>query len=408
VQCIKDELSGNVSGNTIQKSNESLMVLKRRANVVHESLQRLIEVVAWRSRDAQLELARSVADLRIPDTHRLTEMDRAQMAGIIAKLIHSIELDLRLNLADALPAELPRYTELLRMLADDRVEIAQSILEHHPDIIDPALIALVKARSDEHRLMLALRAQASIGVQMLHNGNAQDVMETLLRHREPNVSRRAMEYLVAETKRTDRFDEPILTVSEVPIALMEKLVWMISAALRAPLMRDFYISNVTMDFALQTGARRVFLDQGEQQNLLSRAQRLVHQIDEVGELTDAFLMRCLRQQRVYLFVCGMAHRSNVSFQTLWQIFTDKSLKSVAVLARAIGMSREAVSAMLLSLSDAYSGHDARAPENAVELLTMYDDISNEQAEEALKIWTRDPGYQRAIDRLSFKMRESDG
>jgi uncharacterized protein (DUF2336 family) len=373
--------------------------------VVHESLQKLIETVALRSRDAELELVRSVSDLRIPEAHRLTEMDRAQMAGILARLIHSIELDLRLNLADALPASTKDHAKLLRALADDRIEIAFPILEHHADIVDLSLMALVKARSDEHRLVIALREQAAMGVQMLHNSNAKDVTESLLRHREPNVSRRAMEYLVAETKRTDRFEEPILTLSELPYVLLEKLVWMISAALRAPLTRDFSVSEKDIDAALQTGARRVLTEQGEQQTLISRTQRLVHQLDELGELTDAFLLRCLRQQKVYLFVASLAQRANVNFHVMWQIFTDKSLKSLAVLGRAIAMSREAVSAMLLSLSDAYSGHDARAPENAVDLLTLFDDIGPEQAEAALRIWNREPGYQRAMDRLSFRARD---
>lgn len=373
--------------------------------MVHESLHKLIETVAHRSRDADLELARSVTDLRIPEAHRLTEMDRAQMAGILARLVQSIELDLRLNLADALASTTKDHAKLLRALADDRVEIAFPVLEHHADIVDLSLMSLVKARSDEHRLVLALREQAGMGMQLLHNGNAKDVTESLLRHREPNVSRRAMEYLVAETKRIDRFEEPILTLSELPFALLEKLVWMISAALRAPLLRDFSLSEIDMDVALQTGARRVLTEQGEQQSLISRVQRLVHQLDEFGELTDAFLLRCLRQQKIYLFVAGLAQRANVNFNVMWQIFTDKSLKSLAVLGRAISMSREAVSAMLLSLSDAYSGHDARAPENAVDLLTLFDDIGTEQADAALRIWNRDPGYQRALDRLSFRARD---
>ncbi len=375
---------------------------RKKLNVVHESLQNLVDSVAARSRDAQLDLTRTIADLRTPAAYRLTEMDRAQMAGIIARLIHSVELDLRLNLADALPVTGSRHGELLRTLADDRIEIAQPALEHHADVIDQKLIRLVKARSDEHRLILSLQEQASHGVQLLHNGMSRDVMETLLRHREPQVSRRAMEYLVAETRRTDRFDEPIISLTELPGGLLEKLVWMVAAALRNPLIRDFGVAVADLDDALQTGARRVLLEQGEQQNLHGRAQRLVHQIDELGELTDAFLLRCLRQQKVYLFVTGLAQKANVNFQTMWNIFTDKSLRSLAVLARAIGMSRDAVSAMLLALSDAYSGHDARAPENAVELLTLFDDINAKQAHEALKIWNRDPGYQDALDRLSAR------
>lgn len=359
-----------------------------------------MEGVALRSRQAHQEIAHAISDLRIPDARRLTEMERAQMVGILSKLTHSIELDLRLNLADALPPTGPQHGALLRVLADDRVDIAQPFLEHHPDIVDHSLIGLVKARSDEHQLTLSLREQASHGVQMLHNGKSQDVMETLLRHREPNISRRAMEYLVAETKRTDRFEEPILALSEMPNAQLEKLVWMVSAALRLPLIRNFAVPADALDDALQAGARRVLLEQGEQQNLLGRAQRLIHQIDEIGELTDAFLLRCLRQQRVYLFVAGLAHRANVNFHTMWQIFTDRSLRSLAVLARAISMSREAVSAMLLALSDAYSGHDARAPDTAIELLGLFDDISILQAEAALKIWNRDPAYQQSLDRLA--------
>jgi uncharacterized protein (DUF2336 family) len=369
--------------------------------VVQESLQNLIEAATGRSAEAQLEVARSMADLRIPDTHRLTEMDRAQMSAILAKLIHSIEIDLRLNLADALPQGGEKYAAMIRTLADDRIEIAQTTLEHHTSIVDETLVGLVKARSDEHRLVLALREQAAHGMQMLHDGKSQDVIESLLRHREATVSRRAMEYMVAETKRTDRFDEPVLSLAELPPEILEKLIWMVTAALRPPLMNDFGVAHTDLDEALQASGRRLLLEQGEQQNLLGRAQRLVHQLDDAGELTDAFLLRCLRQQRVYLFVAGLAQRSNVNFHTVWQIFTDRSLKSIAVLARAISMSREAVSAMLLALADGYANQTAQSPEAAVMLLTHYDDISPEQADIALRIWKRDPGFQLALDRLDI-------
>lgn len=369
--------------------------------MVQEQLKNLIGTATNRSAEARLEVSRSMADLRIPDSHRLTEMDRAQMSGILAKLIHSIEIDVRLNLADALPQGGASYAEMIRTLADDRIEIAQDVLEHHAAIVDETLVGLVKARSDEHRLVLTLRDQAEHGVQMLHDGKSQDVIESLLRHREATVSRRAMEYLVAETKRTDRFDEPILSLSELPLDMLERLVWMVTAALRAPLIAGFGVGDRELDEALQASGRRLLMEQGEQQNLLGRAQRLVHQLDEAGELTDAFLLRCLRQQRVYLFVSGLAQRSNVNFHTVWQIFTDRSLKSIAVLARGIAMSREAVSALLLSLADGYAGQNAQTPEHAVMLLTHYDDISSEQASVALQIWKRDPGFQSALDRLEF-------
>jgi uncharacterized protein (DUF2336 family) len=371
--------------------------LREQVIVVQESLQNLIIAATGRSADARLEVARSMADLRIPDAHRLTEMDRAQMSGIIAKLIHSIEIDIRLNLADALPAVGPKYAELIQTLADDRIEIAHGLLEHHPSVLNETLIGLVKARSDEHRLILALREQAAHGVQLLHNGKSQDVIETLLRHREPVISRRAMEYLVAETKRADRFEEPILSLSELPGDILDRLIWMVTAALRAPLRDQFRVAEDELDKALQASGKRLLLEQGEQQTLLGRAQRLVHQLDEAGELSDAFLLRCLRQQRVYLFVAGLAQRADVNFHTVWQIFTDRSLKSIAVLVRSIGMSREAVSALLLALADGYSSQHAHTPEIAVSLLTHYDEISIEQANRALHIWKRDPGYQAALD-----------
>ncbi len=366
---------------------------------VNESLQKLVSTVAQRSREAQLEIVRSMSDLQIPDAHRLTEMDRAQMVGIVSKLLHGIELDLRLNLAEALPAIGARRGDLLRVLADDRVELAQSVIGHHAAIMDLPLIQLVKARSDEHRLILSLREQAAFGMQQPVNGSAQNVIDALLRHREPNVSRRAMEYVVAETRRLDRFDEPILPLSELPLSVLERLVWMVCAALRVTLARDYHLPLADLDAGLQQAGRRLLLEQGDKQTLLGRTQRLAFQIDEVGELTDAFLLRCLRQQRVHLFVAGLAQRSNITFFSMWQIFTDKTLTSLTVLARAINMSREAVSAMLLALSDAWSGHDARAPERAIDLLSLFDEMAQSQAEAALKIWTRDPGYQAALDRL---------
>src|SRR3546814_17874489 len=79
-------------------------------------------------------------------------------------------------------------------------------------------------RSAETRRALALRndVSAAVAVALVERAGP-GVIEALIRNPDAMLSRRAMEMLVAESKRVDRFQEPLLSRADLPPELAYRM-----------------------------------------------------------------------------------------------------------------------------------------------------------------------------------------
>src|SRR5690606_41858119 len=65
-------------------------------------LDKLLALAADRSSEARRELFHAIVDFFLPDRYRLTEQQRALMSDVLTKLLKTIEMDVRRNLAEML------------------------------------------------------------------------------------------------------------------------------------------------------------------------------------------------------------------------------------------------------------------------------------------------------------------
>src|SRR3546814_9310917 len=106
-------------------------------------------------------------------------------------------------------------------------------------------------------MAIALRNDVSAAVaEALVEKAGPDVIEALIRNPDATLSRRAMEMLVAESKRFDRFQEPLLSRADLPPELAYRMYWWVSAALRDYILKRFEIDPGKIDALIQSAARR--------------------------------------------------------------------------------------------------------------------------------------------------------
>jgi uncharacterized protein (DUF2336 family) len=123
-------------------------------------------------------------------------------------------------------------------------------------------------------------------------------------------------------------------------------------------------------------------------------------MDELGELTDSFLQRTLRQGRMTLFAAGLAVRARVAFVTAWKIIADKGHDSFIVLAKAMEISRDATASMVLVLDGLNNAAVARPASMLTEILKLYDDLDIAAARRVLQYWQLDTDFRDAIDAVA--------
>lgn len=358
----------------------------------------LLNLAKNRTKAARSELVGSIQDFFLKEESRLSERERAIMSDILIKLVHDIEMDVRVELAKAVSHVDANMPDLVKMLGNDDISVAAPILEGCHALRDIDLIDIVKMRSDEHRMAIALRGDVSAEVsQALVDSASDDVLEALIRNDDAEISRRAMQYLVAESKRKDAFQEPLLNRDDLPSDLAYKMYWWVSAALRKHILTSFDIAEDVLDEAMEVSAKRAAGQQDEVNGAVLKATQLVQRLDAVGQLTIEFLIRALRQRRINVFVAGLALRSGIAFKTAWRIISDRGFESFVVAAKATGIDRNEATTIVLLLAEAQNPAAARRPEVLNSIIDLYNSVSIEKARSVLQLWQRDLGYTAAID-----------
>jgi uncharacterized protein (DUF2336 family) len=371
----------------------------------HTDVDALLARAADRAREARAEREHAIVDLFIPVDQRLTDQQRALMKDVLGRLLCSVEMEVRQHLADALqrsPVELP---DLEKLLANETVELARPVLESSSVVRDSDLMEIVMQCAEEYRMAVALREThgAPLAEALVQKGlqsGEEDVLEAFIRSSDSVLSRRAMELLVAENKRNGEFQQPLLSANDLPVPLAQQVHWWVSAAIRAHILRDFVLEQTVLDPMLERAVRRAMVDHDETQSAPSRALRLARRLDELGELTDSFFLRTLRQGRLCLCAAGLSLRARTDFATAWRILTDHGHERFVVLAKAIELGRDAAASMVLALDGAGNASGARPPARRAEVLRLYDEIEPSAAHRLLGYWQLDGDFRSAVEVLT--------
>lgn len=330
-------------------------------------------------------LAVAVSDLFLPDDQRLSEWQRTTMTALLARLVRSVEDDLRSALAERLEQ---RNAAAHAALAAMHVEIAVPILRASAALHDPDLIALLLRRVEEHRLHRAA-----------HPGGAmqQSLLTELVRDPDPGLAEAAMALLIAQSRRLDRFQDPVIANTELPAELEHRLVWTVAAALRSYLIERHEVAPADADTVLAeaVAARLAVFD--EEENLETRSLQLVHRLHELGRLDGAFAAHALAASGLPLFLASIAFRCGIGMDAAWEMFCDPRRVGAPLLMRAAGLDRNQAAESLVILSTTASADEEDILERQ---LRVFDSCSDANAQDTLQFWRADPTYRAAVRRLA--------
>jgi hypothetical protein len=208
-----------------------------------------------------------------------------------------------------------------------------------------------------------------------------------------------MEMLLTESRRVDRFHEPLLNPNELPKALAGALFWRVSAALREAILRQLPQESADIDRLVADAVRRALagLDAGE--SLIACSMRLAGRMAELDLLDDWRLVEMLNQSRISLFVASLATRAGLDFGGTWEAVIDPDGRALLTLFRALDVPREPVAAILLSLDAMREGSEPHGGNELERLLGLFDTLNGTEARAALAFWRLDPAYRRAVSEL---------
>ncbi|TQL16544.1 uncharacterized protein DUF2336 [Zymomonas mobilis] len=327
-------------------------------------------------------------DLQIPSSLRLTEVERYRIMKLFERIAIAAENEIRLHLIALLEDFAPM--SLIMILNDPTKHLTLNWLPESALLRDPHFVEILIRRVREYFLQKnALEMQnASL--------KEPDALDDLISQSISDVALPAMALLIAENRRLDHFEDPVLSRTDLPTELQYKLLWWVAACLR-PFLLESQIQDDRVDEALSFAVRQVLAHYDEGDTLEARALKLAHNLHKYKKLSDDFILQSALGGHIVLVVAALAIRSSVSHHLLWNIVLDGDGSPLLLLLKAIGMERQTSIALTIQVTE-----HSLDEHLLTERINAFDSLSELEADKALALWRLDECYREAIYEIDIQ------
>lgn len=359
--------------------------------------QHLLELARDKSVAGRRALINIIADIFFEQGEALTDRERSLMTEILRQLIHDVETIVRRSLSDRLSrlAHAPR--ELIGELANDSIEVALPILLESDLLQDVELVEIIVHRTLEHQLAIAMRREVSEAVSdmLIGRGNPA-VIKTLLENHGARISAKTMAYLVEESKRVNTYQDPLLRRPDLGPELARRMYHWVSAALRKHILENFPVEPNGLDYALEQTALSLSSESSVFDRSHESSIELAEELYQQGMITAPLLIQTLREGEISLFVALFAKLTALSHHVVQRILFDRLGEGLATACKVAGIEKSAFASIYLLSRHARPNEGAPAPAEVTNLLSFFDQIDLNSAQELMKDWEHDPHFLQAI------------
>ena len=357
----------------------------------------LLDLARDKSVAARTRLVESVGDLFFEKNRALSDRERALMTEILRRLIHDVEMSVRIALAERLSAEPTAPAELIKTLANDEIEVAYSILVKSPVLQDGELIEIVQHRTLEHQLAITLRAELSAAVSdaLIATGNA-DVVKSLIENMGAEISAGTMEYLVEQSKRVDAYQNPLLHRPDLPPALAKRMYWWVSAALRKHIIRSFNLDPVELDERIEDVIKDILAEDAGDPIAGRKGAELAKLLHQRHALSPQLMVQTLRRGEVALFEAMFAELTGLREKLVRRILFEPGGQGLAVVCRAMAIAKPDFASLFLLSRSARPGDKVVDPNELSAAMVFFDRVKREAAERLVRRMRLDPEYLESM------------
>ena len=360
-------------------------------HAISEETEKLFSLAREKSSESRSALAATISDLFALEGGTLSARERALMLDILGRTIHDVEFSIRKRIGRDLAAAIDLPRDLAVFLANDHIDIAYPILLRSPVLQDADLIAIVRNRTFEHQLAVAMRdgLDESVADALVHTGEPA-VIDRLLRNSDARISVAAMEYLIEESRRIDSFREPILLRRELSPELARKMFTWVSVALRQTIIARFELPPEAVDDLLEAAVLDEINGAPIDFRPKSASQDLADALVIMESASPQLLLGVLEAGEVSLFVSLLERLIELPRSMVSDILFEPGAERLAIACRSIGIEK-VVFGSIFSLTRRASpqliagcGAELRAA------LDLYGAMSAEAAKRVVRRWRRNP------------------
>jgi uncharacterized protein (DUF2336 family) len=362
-------------------------------------VETLLRLAHDKSAESRKQLVSIIGDLFFDNGAVLTDSERAIMSDILRQLIHDVELTVRKHLAIRLSDEPQAPHDLVVSLANDDAEVAHPILLSSAVLRDPDLIEIIRHRTLEHQLAVAMRREVSADVcDALVATEDVNVITRMLDNPNAQIAQATMAYLVEQSQRVDAFQNPLVHRSDLPRQLAERMYWWVTAALREHIVRHFDVDPGELDTTMEAVVLSVGAELAEQRK--SATDKLADNMLKANGHDHEMLVRLLRQGEISLFEAVLGQMTSLRDNLVRRLIYEPGGEGLAIACRALKVDKAVFGSIFVLSRKARPGSHKVADGETTRALQFYEDIDPEAASLILDRWRRNPDYLDLLRQVS--------
>jgi uncharacterized protein (DUF2336 family) len=355
----------------------------------------LFKLAHEKSKESRKSLYVAIGDLFERRAEELQPGERELMLEILQQLSGDVEMSVRANLSNRLSENGDAPHDLIRMLANDEVQVAYKILTSSPVLRDADLIEVLRHRTMQHQLAIAIRKDISEDVSaVLVETGSEDVIVTLLNNQDARISTDILEYLAEESKRIDSFQKPLVRRPDLPAELAERMCYWVSVAVRNYIIENFDVNIDDLDDQMSAAVSEV-LETNEGQSSVA-AERLVDRLFDGGTLSAEFALKSLHQGQISIFEFSFAKLVGIRPVLARRIIYETGGEALGIACQAIGLERTIYLQFYQLTRKARDRNVRLSKDEVVRLTKFYESITRKTAFLVLRKWQRDRRYLNAV------------
>lgn len=258
------------------------------------------------------------------DSSSLTEGERQIAEDIFRVMLRDASVRVRQALAESLKENPEVPHDVAASLAKDVDEVAMPVVEFSSVLTDQDLIEIVRTRDSAVQKVVAGRKGVSEDVaDALADSGDEEVVATLVSNQTAKIAESTFGKVLDKFSDSELVKNPLAQRGELPIAVAERLVTLVSEQLRDHIMTHHEVSpTMAADLLLESREKAtVSLLEGGQKS--ATVQELVDQLFDNGRLTPTLMLRALCMGDTTFFEVALAKKVGIPVVNAYKLVHDK-------------------------------------------------------------------------------------
>lgn len=364
-------------------------------------LQELLNLARNKSVEGRTTLVKALGDLFYDSHSELSQDERNLMGDILERLIGDVEGVVRKALAETLSGLPESPPSVLKALANDAIDIAYPILIESAVLQDMELVEIIRHRTHEHQLAIAMRGTVSETVSdALVETDNNDVIRTLIENRGASISGETMELIVDRSQTQSDLQDPLLRRNEMSPILAKKMYWWVSAALRKSIVERFDVDSIELDKSIERAVKDLMGEPIAKAANVGGVDGMIKQLIAAGKVTPQLMIQTLRQGEIGLFEEMLAGLSDLNNKLVRRFVFEPGGEALAILCKSLNILKPDFASIFLLSRSARPGDKVVDPSELARVIDLYGRIKLDTAAKVVEHWRLDPDYLFALKQLN--------